>query len=62
MSVIAHDEQDAVVTDLGEGHPNLIKRMGATQSVWILGVLLGHHRLLLGRRRNQVPVRLPTSH
>ena len=40
MSVIAHDEQDVVVKDPEEGHPSLIKRLGNTQSVWILGVLV----------------------
>lgn len=40
MSVITHDEQDVIVKDPTEGHPSLIKRLGNTQSVWILGVLL----------------------
>jgi ribose transport system permease protein len=40
MSVIAHDEQDVVVKDPGEGHTSLAKRLGNTQSVWILGVLV----------------------
>jgi ribose transport system permease protein len=39
MSVITPPE-DVAVADTHEGHPSLLKRLGNTQSVWILGVLL----------------------
>jgi ribose transport system permease protein len=39
MSVITPPE-DIAVTDTHEGHPSLLKRLGDTQSVWILGVLV----------------------
>ena len=39
MSVITPPE-DVAVADTHEGHPSLLKRLGNTQSVWILGVLV----------------------
>jgi ribose transport system permease protein len=39
MSVISPPE-DVAVTDTHEGHASLLKRLGNTQSVWILGVLV----------------------
>jgi ribose transport system permease protein len=39
MSVITPRE-DVAVADTHEGHPSLLKRLGNTQSVWILGVLV----------------------
>ena len=39
MSVITKPE-DVAVVDLHEGHQSLLKRLGNTQSVWILGVLV----------------------
>ena len=39
MSVITPPE-DVAVPDTHEGHPSFLKRLGNTQSVWILGVLV----------------------
>ncbi|MDO5711863.1 MAG: ABC transporter permease [Micrococcales bacterium] len=40
MSVIPHEEQDVVVQDPNKGGGGLLHRLGNTQSVWILGVLI----------------------
>lgn len=40
MSVISTEEQDVAVKDPNEGGGGLLQRLGNTQSVWILGVLL----------------------